>query len=158
MISKKSSLSEVDIPESVWLLSSPLPVPMNLIAVHCWIVTISKDTQINRWEVWQKENECRSSWGHVHKNLMYPWAGICRYPVFNCRTLWPVRIEGKVLGKKAGKMIRLIETCAPGYKFQKKYRYWPGPNSNTFIQWLIDQYPDATLKLPSSAIGKNFIV
>ena len=32
---------------------------------------------------------------------------------------------------------------------------WPGPNSNTFIQTILDAFPELNTVLPATAIGKD---
>ncbi len=36
------------------------------------------------------------------------------------------------------------------------YRLWPGPNSNTFVAWLMREVPEINIALPP-AIGKDFV-
>ena len=45
-----------------------------------------------------------------------------------------------------------------GYKFQADgdYNAWPGPNSNTFIQAILDTVPELNAVLPPTAIGKDY--
>lgn len=35
---------------------------------------------------------------------------------------------------------------------------WPGPNSNSFTQWVISQVPELDAVLPQKAIGKNWLL
>ena len=42
---------------------------LRYIACHYWLV-VYRDDKAERWEVWQLANQCESSWGHLHKNLM----------------------------------------------------------------------------------------
>jgi len=43
------------------------------------------------------------------------------------------------------------------YPYRMRYRTWPGPNSNTFIAWIGRAVPELRLKLPPTAIGKDFL-
>jgi len=43
------------------------------------------------------------------------------------------------------------------YPYPTSYRTWPGPNSNTFTAWVGRAVPELRLKLPSTAIGKDFL-
>jgi len=51
-------------------------------------------------------------------------------------------------------MIERIESSPETYPFINKYRYWPGPNSNTFAQWIVQD----KMTLGFRAIGRNFPV
>jgi hypothetical protein len=35
---------------------------------------------------------------------------------------------------------------------------WPGPNSNSFTQWVASRLPELGLELPAKAIGKNWML
>lgn len=140
----------------VFVLSSPLPFPFNF-AVHTWIVT-NKKGETNRWEVWQHKNAGTYSWGHVHKNLFLPLTGMNVFYILTKKRFQSKLIhtmEGKE-GSQAHKIIDFIETNAPAYLFKKKYRYFPGPNSNTFTQWIVDQM-DIGIRLPWNAFGKGYV-
>jgi hypothetical protein len=39
------------------------------------------------------------------------------------------------------------------YKYKNQYKLL-GPNCNTYIQWIINKFPQAKIKLPFLAIGK----
>jgi hypothetical protein len=34
---------------------------------------------------------------------------------------------------------------------------WPGPNSNSFIEWIVLEVPGLGFNLPAKAIGKNWM-
>src|SRR6202023_527156 len=44
------------------------------------------------------------------------------------------------------------------YKFRSlcDYSAWPGPNSNTFVQAVLDAVPELKAVLPPTAIGKDY--
>lgn len=54
-------------------------------------------------------------------------------------------------------MIDTLHEAASDYRYNKYYRVWPGPNSNTFIAHLARQVPELRLELPSTAIGKDYL-
>ena len=140
----------------VFLFESPIPRPFSFI-VHSWIVTNNKG-KINRWEVWEFKKQCKTSWGYVHLNLLKPWIGMNKgYLGKGLR--FKSRLLGKIEGEKgsvAGKMIKFIEKNAKNYKYSQEYEYVPGPNSNTFIQWIIDKFPKSKFKLGKNALGKGY--
>ncbi len=150
-----SVVSEADY--QVLFFSTPLPIPLSF-AVHTWFVTIELG-DINRWEVWQFPNRCPTSWGHVHLNLFKPWAGL-RIIYFQHSILSKSSLICRVKGGKdslAHKMIEYAGEECPRYTQAGKYRYVPGPNSNTFVQWYGNRFPEAGLTLPARAIGKGYI-
>jgi hypothetical protein len=54
-------------------------------------------------------------------------------------------------------MIENIRAAVASYPYPHDYRPWPGPNSNTFMAYVARQVPELGLKLPSNAIGKDFL-
>jgi len=60
-------------------------------------------------------------------------------------------------GKKAETMIPKIYEAVKSYPYQDFYRAYPGPNSNTFISYIMRQVPGFSVELPSNAIGKDWI-
>jgi len=42
------------------------------------------------------------------------------------------------------------------YPWPDAYRVWPGPNSNTFVAWVAREVPELDVRLPVSAIGKDW--
>jgi Protein of unknown function (DUF3750) len=54
-------------------------------------------------------------------------------------------------------VIARVESAITAYPYPDRYRIWPGPNSNTFTAWVGRSVPDLRLKLPSTAIGKDFL-
>lgn len=60
-------------------------------------------------------------------------------------------------GPAAARAIPSITSAASAYPYPKTYRAWPGPNSNTFISYIIRKTPELKLDLPPTAIGKDWI-
>lgn len=59
-------------------------------------------------------------------------------------------------GEKASKIISKLKPLIEKYPFKDKYHVWPGPNSNTFISYLIRNIDELDIELPATAIGKDF--
>ena len=55
-------------------------------------------------------------------------------------------------------MIDILHEAAIDYPYNDYYRVWPGPNSNTFVAHLASKVPELRLELPSTAIGKDYLV
>ncbi len=111
----------------------------------------------------------------VHSWIVVKERGASRYSRYDY-TAWgePIRIDGfapdgrwfgaepstvvSVDGDKAEPLIPKIRAAVEGYQFRSygDYRPWPGPNSNTFIQAILDAVPELHAVLPPTAIGKDY--
>jgi hypothetical protein len=60
-------------------------------------------------------------------------------------------------GKAAEQAIPKIQQAVQSYPHAQSYRVWPGPNSNTFVSYIIRQTPELGVELPPHAIGKDWI-
>jgi len=60
-------------------------------------------------------------------------------------------------GEAADPLIERVAAAVASYPYQATYRTWPGPNSNTFTAWVGRSVPELRLKLPPTAIGKDFL-
>ena len=58
-------------------------------------------------------------------------------------------------GEKASEAIKQIKHAVEKYPFKNKYTFWPGPNSNTFIAYLVRNVPSLHMVLPVTMIGKD---
>jgi len=112
----------------VELRAAKIPV-IGWLAVHYWYVTYTRETA-HRWEVWQRRDLKPDSWGHLHKNLMAPQAGVGN------GSSW---LERQWNGAEALALTQIIEASPDLYPHTHCYRYWPGPNSNTYVQWVLRQ-------------------
>ncbi len=125
----------------VELRAARIPV-IGIFAHHHWFVL--RGERSDRWEVWQDaEVGGEYSRGHLHKNLRTPEAGVGAGPS------WLVcRWQGK-----AALHLRLrIEQSPDTYPWCFKYRYWPGPNSNTFAQWVLGR----EFQLGRCGVGRRY--
>ena len=144
----------------VFICASKMPMPFSF-AMHTWIVTIDHG-KINRYEVWGYTDLRKPADGHLHINLFQPWVGVRVFPSHHSH-IEAKRFSSKILYKLEGEVdsladhiIKFIENNLDTYPYAKNYHYFPGPNSNTFTQWVINQFPELEYKLPWSAIGKNY--
>lgn len=126
----------------VELWAGRIPV-IGRFAHHYWFV-VEADGARDRWEVWQSRGRCPVHWGYLHKNLMPPDAWIERMRHWRV-TAWT--------DEDAEALKARIEGAPETYPWCDRYRPWPGPNSNTFAQWVLEN----TMRLPRQAIGRNFI-
>ena len=63
-----------------------------------------------------------------------------------------------IRGPRATELIPRIEEAAASYPYDREYTMWPGPNSNSFIQWVALEVPELELELPWRAWGKNWMI
>ena len=60
-------------------------------------------------------------------------------------------------GERAAAAIPRIEATVASYPYDREYRMWPGPNSNTFTAHVGRAVPELAMDLPATAIGKDFL-
>lgn len=60
-------------------------------------------------------------------------------------------------GAAADAMIDQIEAAIASYPWERWYRIWPGPNSNTFTATIARAVPAMQLDLPANALGKDYL-
>jgi hypothetical protein len=64
----------------------------------------------------------------------------------------------EVRGEAAEKIIANVKVLIERYPYPTTYRVWPGPNSNTFVDYLIRHTDEITVELPPHAVGKDWPV
>jgi hypothetical protein len=118
-----------------------------LFAVHTWISVKPRDARAyTRYEVigWGVENGAPA----IRINRTGPdnyWFGD------------RPELLADVRGEAADPLIARVEAAVASYPYPMSYRTWPGSNSNTFIAWIGRAVPELRLKLPPTAIGKDFL-
>ena len=110
----------------VQLRYATLPSPLSLIAVHYWFVVWDADG-CHRWEVWQTKNAGGRSIGHVHCDRAGPDADVGG---------GPKRVGAEWTGAEATAIESVLKNVT-AYPHYDHYRPWPGPNSNTFVSWML---------------------
>src|SRR5688572_7441441 len=129
----------------VQLRYAPLPF-IGFIAVHYWFVTLDERGKCCRWEVWQTPDAGGRSVGHFHCDLKAPEDGVGG---------GPSRLAAEWDGEEALKIKAVLEK-AETYPYCHRYRYWPGPNSNTFAAWVLRE-AGIDHALPWRAIGCKWL-
>jgi hypothetical protein len=61
-----------------------------------------------------------------------------------------------IQGDKARRLIPQISDAIALYPWANEYTLFPGPNSNTFPQWVGLQIPELGLELPFRALGSGY--
>lgn len=140
---------EVALPEGdgpfVLVGSAALVEPMNDLARHPWIAVKRPGGQWERWEVMCCPNS--SPMSTVQRSNVDP---LSDYGGGG----GDVHVHGVFGGKRAAKMIECIEREGPRYPHRNTYRAWPGPNSNTFVDYMA-RACDIPVDLPATSIGKD---
>ncbi len=114
-----------------------------IFAVHSWIVL--KDENGTAYERYDKVG-----WGSpIRTNFREAdgrWFGDMPVLVFAAD------------GERAAEMIPRIRQAVADYPYREfgDYEAWPGPNSNTFVAWVMTQVPEIDTALPPVAVGKDF--
>jgi hypothetical protein len=60
-------------------------------------------------------------------------------------------------GEGVDELIGKAEAAVATYPYPDSYRTWPGPNSNTFIAHIGREVPELRLRLPATAVGKDYL-
>ncbi|MEL4895279.1 DUF3750 domain-containing protein [Crocosphaera sp. Alani8] len=128
----------------VELRAAKIPI-IGFIAVHYWYVVI-RENKKDRWEIWQTPSMSQNSWGHLHKNLMNAESGVGNGTSW-CETYWT-----DTLGNR---LAQIIENSPSTYPYNDCYRYFPGPNSNTYVKWILKQI-NSDHQLSIRAIGQHY--
>lgn len=67
-------------------------------------------------------------------------------------------LVGSVEGPAAEALIPKIKEAVANYPYRRSggYSVWPGPNSNSFVAYVLSAIPEAHIALPPTAIGKDY--
>jgi hypothetical protein len=97
-------------------------------ADHHWFV-VHRNDMPERWEVWQTKGAGGEHWGHLHRNLK---------PAFDGVGNGPGRLLKNWVDQEAHALTERIHQAPSAYPWKERYILWPGPNSNTFVQWVLE--------------------
>lgn len=112
-------------------------------SVHCWIV-------IKRSENAGYDRYDKVGWGlPVRKNAYAPdgrWYSNAP------------EIIAKVTGPAATGLVSKAEAAIGSYPFSDRgdYAIWPGPNSNSFVAYVLRAIPEMGARMPPNAVGRDF--
>lgn len=116
----------------------------SIFAEHTWIVVKPRGARSwTRFDV--------VGWGDPVRRNAHPadalWYGNRPYLVL------------EVGGAEAEALIPAIEASVARYPYAGRgtYRVWPGPNSNSFVAWVVRDVPDFETELPVVAVGKDYL-
>lgn len=132
----------------VQLKYATLPVPLGAIAAHYWFNVLDPARgRCERWEVWQRKDAGGLAFGHLHCNLKRPDEGVGGGPAVLVQE-WD--------GEVASRLASVLKESARAYPFRDRYLPWPGPNSNTFVAWVLRRSGIEAPLLSWKALGKGF--
>lgn len=144
--------------DSVQLYYSYLPLPIGSFALHTWLVTQRKNGVIHRWEVWAQKDCCKTSWGYLHRDLFPPFQGIGMLPsLLPGKWRWKSKLASIEEGEIAEKIIHFLETEYQKYPYKNQYHFFPGPNSNSYVSWVLQNFPSSRLEMPKRALGAEYL-
>jgi hypothetical protein len=128
----------------VMILSTRTGRWKSIFAEHMSIVLKREtDTQWTRYDV--------VGWGNPVRKDAYPadafWYG--NTP----------RVIYKITGDEASAIIPALEDNIANYPHNThgSYTVWPGPNSNTFVSWVVRHTDGFNAELPAVAVGKDWL-
>ncbi|WP_143814886.1 DUF3750 domain-containing protein [Magnetofaba australis] len=118
------------------------------LGVHTWIALKPRNAdhyttlQVIGWRVWSGRKATRIADEAPDRS----WFGHT-----------PELID-QICGPDAEQAIPHLLQLAQNYPEAHRYHIWPGPNSNTFIAYLIRHTPQLRTELPATAIGKDYLL
>ncbi len=116
-------------------------------AYHCWFLSYTPgDRRWRRQEVWHEPGVDCDSCGHIRRDRLPLTEGM------DGRPGWQIlQWRGD-----AASAVQAVLDQPHDYPYQNRYRYWPGPNSNTYISWVVRR-AKVRGELPPQAIGKDYL-
>jgi len=138
--------------------SSMLPFPLCFV-VHTWVELTSPVFGTKRYDVHGIVNKATK--GYVFTNAPKPGMGMPILYIPN-KYVSSARYTPKCIfsieGASAQQVIETVEQNIAHYPYTTSYHLLPGPNSNTFTQWILNLSPlTKNFRLRWNAFGKNFV-
>ncbi|HEV2431893.1 MAG TPA: DUF3750 domain-containing protein, partial [Burkholderiales bacterium] len=65
------------------------------------------------------------------------------------------RVAAEWNGDNAERIVRVLKSVK-SYPYCQRYRYWPGPNSNTFVAWVLRE-AGIEQALNPRGMGRNYL-
>lgn len=143
---------------SVIIYSSPIYIPLSF-AVHTWVEINSPDHGPERFEIHAVINKKTGNYFYLNSKKSGEGMSLFALPdIWYGKKYFNSKVLYKDEGMQAQDTVLKIHNMVNNYMHKNKYITFPGPNSNTFAQWVIDSFlNDKNIKLPFNAFGKNFM-
>lgn len=139
----------------VFLLCSRVPLPLP-VGMHGWFV-INIKGEVHRWEFGQFINSPHKYGIGLLKDFFKLTIGMNKY-AWKPHPRWDSKLLQVIEGdedSQAAYLAKFINERSEEYPYKSRY-FLLGPNSNTYLQWVLSKFPKAGISLPSDAIGKGF--
>lgn len=134
----------------VFVMCCPAYFPFNYFK-HPWFV-LNEKGNVSRWEVRHDIN--KKNQNHLFINNQEPFEGINKFSFIKSK--WNAELLQKIEGELAEKIIDFIKTSDIKYPYLNKYFGISGPNSNTYLNWVLSNFKEIDLILSNRFIGKNY--
>lgn len=100
--------------------------------------------------------------GHWTRYDVVGWGAPVRRDAYVADAYWygnPPRILFAVEGKEASDLIPRIKASIARYPYRStgSYTVWPGPNSNSFVAWVVRNTDGFRGELSAVAVGKDYL-
>ncbi len=114
---------------------------------------------IHPWVSWKKKEESQYNVSQVTAwNLRHSKSTISTMKDIPDRYWFDSRptLLFEARGDKAAVIIEKVKKLIKEYPMGDRYQIYPGPNSNTYVSYLIRNISEIKVELPANAIGKDF--
>lgn len=115
----------------------------SIFAAHHWIVIKPESGRYERYDV--------VGWGTPLRRDNWPAAA--RWYSNDPQIVF--RLDGPDAQRNIAKLRRTIRNYP--WKNRGTYRVWPGPNSNTFVAWVLRHMPELKAEMLPEGIGKDYL-
>ena len=114
------------------------------VAIHAWFIVKHADSTVfHRWEGWEFSSE------------PYGYVGLDQVPLdYDLGT--GDHVVAELRGTDAERVIAFIELQSPSYPCRNEYAWFPGPNSNTYVQWVLNG-SGWNVDLSPAALGADYV-
>lgn len=126
--------------------TAALAHPLDDLARHPWVAIRDRGGAWERWEVMCCADG--SPMGTVRRTQTPPLSD-------HGGGGGDVRIHAVWRGAEAERIAACVRREGPRYPYRGSYHTWPGPNSNTFVDWLL-RACHMHVDLPATSIGKDY--
>lgn len=141
---------------SVSIYYSPVCFPL-FFATHPWVVINSPEYGQERFDIHSVKNEERNDYLYINSKKFDTGMSLFALP-----GVWYSKLsyKGVILYHEEGDHLKEtvlnIHNSVYGYPYKDTYVLTPGPNSNSFVSWIINNFlSDKNINLPFNSFGKN---
>ncbi len=137
----------------VFVFDTPLNYPINF-ARHPWFV-LNEKGKVSRWEVRMESakngNHLRIDFWSPFQAMHLTFFGLTDYT-------WKPELLGVIDGgenSEAQRIIKFIKDSPENYPYQYRYSIF-GPNSNSYLEWVLNKFPELNIEPSWRFVGKDF--